>query len=118
MLHHVEKFALRDNSNGDGKVEHVTIRLYGALIIAQSWITLSARRSVEAHFRRALVQAYCGCFLLTTLTLLRAQLTEGGRFNAFNYINILLFLSLTCSYCWFSFFERLAVFEGLGKVGV
>jgi hypothetical protein len=60
------------------------------------------------------LQAYCFCFTLTTLALVRAQVTSGGGMNAFNWINIALFAVLAGGYGWFSFFERISVFEGLG----
>lgn len=74
-----------------------------------------ARKITDAHARKALVEAYTIAFLLTTLALMRAQLTEGGGMNAWNWINIAVFASLACFYGWFVFFEKIAVFEGLGK---
>jgi len=115
MIHHGEKFALRDNGDPAQKVEHLTVRLYGALILAQAVITWSARKSNDAAWRRALVQAYCLCFSLTTLALARAQLTPGGNFNNANWINILMFAGLSVAYGWFAFFEKVTAFEGLGK---
>jgi hypothetical protein len=60
------------------------------------------------------LQAYWLCFTLTAMALIRAQLTSGGGFNAYNWINILLFVILAAGYGWFSFVERISVFEGLG----
>ena len=74
-----------------------------------------ARKIVDAYIRRALVQAYSVCFAITTLALLRAQLTEGGHMNAWNWVNITLFGLLTAFYLYFCFVQKIAVFEGLGK---
>jgi len=115
LIPHGERFGLRDNAGDASKVEHLAIRMYGALILAQAWICWSARRVDNAPFRRALVQAYTACFALTTLALLRAQLTEGGHLAAANWVNILVFAALTGCYAWFAFVERIAAFEGLGK---
>lgn len=117
MVHHGEKLSLRANTewvtaspvallalltdlprslnhSGESKITHLVIRIYGALILAQAWITWSARKC-DAQIRRALiqvhgfeqnvgkdgcqtchtVQAYWFCFTLTALALLRAQVT-------------------------------------------
>lgn len=116
LIHHGQKLGLRDVSGGnDQKIEHLMMRLYGALILAQAWITHCARKLEEPGFRRALVQAYCVCFGLTTLALLRAQMTEGGGLNAYNWFNIFGFAAATALYGWFAFFEKIHRFEGLGK---
>lgn len=117
VLPHGEAFAIRANQDSASKLEHTTIRLYGALIVAQGWITWHARKTQDAPFRRALVQAYFGCFVLTTLALLRAQLTEGSIFSSLNWLNIGLFAFLSSAYGWFSLVEKIKAFEGLAKAG-
>lgn len=106
----------RGNTGDASKIEHLSIRLYGALIAAQAWICWSARRAASAEMRRALVQAYAACFALTAAALLRAQLTPGGGLAAANWLNIAGFAALAAAYGYFALFERIAVFEGLGKV--
>ena len=104
----------RANTGDASKIEHLIIRLYGCLILAQAWIVAAARRrGAGAEFRRALVQAYAACFALTALSLLRAQLTPGGRLGFANWINILLFAGLAGGYGWFALVEKIAAFEGL-----
>lgn len=90
-------------------------RLYGALILGQSVITWHARKISDAQVRRALVQAYWLVFTLTALGLLRAQTTPGGDLSPWNWTNIFFFTGLAVAYGWFAFFERIAVFEALGK---
>lgn len=114
LIHHGEALALRDNSS-DSKVTHLMVRLYGALLLAQAWIVFSARRIEDAQARRALVQAYCLCFALSTIAMLRAVLTEGGNLSVMNWLNILLYAALAGLYGWFVFGNRIKVFEGLDK---
>lgn len=96
---------------GEAKITHLVIRLYGALILAQSWIVWHARTQATGAMRRALVQAYFGMFTITALALLRAQLTTGGGFNAFNWLNIILFAGLAGYYGWWIFVQPLSVWE-------
>lgn len=35
LVHHGERLAIRDNSGGTQKIEHLTIRIYGCLILGQ-----------------------------------------------------------------------------------
>ncbi len=143
-----DKLILHDNSPSN-KVEHLIVRIYGALILGQVracgiaaadstrilarvtlyprsayivfpdplqfWIVWKVRAIEDAHTRRALVQAYAIVFALTAIALLRAQLTEGGHFNAWNWLNIAMFVGLSAFYTWFVAFEPIAVFEGLDK---
>ena len=88
MIHHGEKFALRDNSDSSQKVTHLVTRLYGALILGQAWITWNARRITDAHIRRALVQAYWAVITLTALALLRFQTTPGLNQSPWNWANM------------------------------
>jgi hypothetical protein len=115
MVHHGEAFALRDNADASQKVTHLVTRLYGSLIVGQAVIVYSARQSSDAFMRRALVQAYWLVFTLTSLALLRFQTTPGLNQSAWNWANIALFVSLAVSYGWFALFERISVFESLGK---
>jgi len=115
MVHHGEHFALRDNADASQKVTHLVTRLYGSLILGQAWITWNARRISDAYIRRALVQAYWLVFTLTALSLLRFQTTPGLNQSQWNFVNIFLFTGLSVAYGWFAFFERIHVFEALGK---
>ena len=114
FLPHGETLLGRANTGDSSKLEHLTVRCYGALILAQAWITYEARRVASAEMRRALVQAYTAAFALTAAALFRAQVTEGGRLSAWSWPVTALFAALSTAYARFAFFERIAVFEGLG----
>ena len=120
MVHHGEKLALRDNADPQQKVAHLITRLYGAVILATFWITWSVRKTEDAWMRRRVIQAYAVMLGLTTLAMLRAQITEGadGVLNGWNWINILIFGALSLGYAWFAIKEPVAVFQGLGKSNV
>ncbi|CAJ1406053.1 unnamed protein product [Effrenium voratum] len=62
--------------DGQVKITHVVIRLYGALIFGQGFLTWAAKQTDDGHFRRAAVRAYAVVFGLTTAALLRAQVTD------------------------------------------
>ena len=118
LIHHGETLALRENMDSAQKVTHVVIRLLGALLLASAWLTWFARRSSDAHTRRALVQSHWAVFTLASLVLLRAQVTPGGAMAATNWLTILAFMALALFYAWFAFVERLRVFESLDKVAL
>ena len=95
LVPHGEKFYWRDNNGGVGdKIEHLTIRLFGALIVAQSYIAFNARAISDGATRRMLVRAYFGFFVLGLLSHLRAQLTPGNALSNWNWLNIFAFSSL------------------------
>ncbi|CAE7943214.1 ML4 [Symbiodinium necroappetens] len=124
MLPHLFGFFLGEEWHGtfrwnpdDGqvKITHVVIRLYGALILGQSFLTWAAKQTDDGRVRLAAVRAYAVVFGLTTLALLRAQLTD-STWHVLNWLNLLLFACLAAFYGWFSLVQPPAVFEGLGKV--
>jgi hypothetical protein len=115
LLPHGEKLALRNNAVPGDRVEHLLVRMYGALVLGQAYVAWSARTNTDATFRRSLVHAFAGVFTLTFLALLRAQLAPDGPLSSWNYLNILTFASLAVAYGYYSLVEPIRVFEGIGK---
>lgn len=115
LVPHGEKLALRNNAVPGDRVEHLLVRMYGALVVGQAYIAWAARMNPDAQFRRSLVHAFAGVFSLTFLALLRAQLAPNGPLSPWNWLNILLFASLAGGYGYYSFIEPIRTFEGIGK---
>eukprot|EP01134_Creolimax_fragrantissima_P005279 CFRG5279T1 len=109
--------ALTDHTAGDAqKITHLVLRMYGGLILGQGYMVYKARDVADAAMRRVIVEVYSGSFALTAAALLRAQTTEGGGLNGYNWINILVFAGLSGFYGWFVLVQPISVFESLGKV--
>ena len=100
--------------DGQVKITHVVIRLYGALIIGQAFVVWVVRQSADGHVRRGIVRAYCLVFVLTLLVLLRSHFTD-DHWRWHNWANIILFGALAAFYGWFYCFNPPPVFEGLDK---
>jgi hypothetical protein len=99
------------NVSRDANELHLVIRMYGALVMAQAWLVWNARQVQDAHMRRTFIQAYFGCFALTTIALLHSQLQE-LHFHWLNWINILLFAGLSSMYAYFACVEPIVIFQG------
>jgi len=99
---------------GSEKIVHLVIRLYGAIILAQGFITWTARQVSDGSMRKGLVQAYAVMFGLTFAALLRAQAT--GGMLPLNWLNVALFGALCAFYSWFVFVQPPSVFELPGRV--
>lgn len=99
---------------GQVKITHVVIRLYGALILGQAFVVWAVRQSADGYVRRGIVRAYCLVFVLTLLVLLRSHLTD-DHWRWHNWANILMFAGLAAFYGWFYYFSPPPVFEGLDK---
>lgn len=114
LLHHnAEGFHAR-HEGGAARIAFVTMRVFGCFLLAQSYVLYVLRTVADGAMRRAVVQSYFAAFLLTTLALARAQLTEDMPVRISNWLVILIFAVLTVAYAWFSFFERISVYE-LGR---
>ncbi|CAI5713160.1 unnamed protein product [Hyaloperonospora brassicae] len=101
---------LGDASNNT-HMAHEFLRLYGALTLAQGWMVWRTRLVSDALVRRTFCQAYCICFSLQTLTLLRAQLVSPESHSILHWLNILLLGGLGCAYGYFLVFRTIKAFE-------
>ena len=101
---------------GQGRVVHLLLRMFGALVMAQAWIVWNGRKVTNPTIRKSFVQAYFSCFFLIFLALLRYQLTgSSSEVSSWNWINICTFASLSLIYGWFVFKSPITIFEGLPK---
>ncbi|GLD93445.1 hypothetical protein PINS_up002037 [Pythium insidiosum] len=96
---------------------HEFIRLYGALTLAQGWLVWRTRLVSDALIRRTFCQAYCICFCLQSLALLRAQLSAPESHSILHWLNILILGGLGLAYGYFLVFKTIKAFElpGAGK---
>ncbi|TDH69027.1 hypothetical protein CCR75_003758 [Bremia lactucae] len=90
---------------------HEFVRLYGALTLAQGWMVWRSRLVSDALIRRTFCQAYCICFLLQSVTLLRAQIASPESHSMLHWVNILLLGALGCAYGYFLLFKTIKAFE-------
>ena len=65
----------------------------------------------DALIRRTFCQAYCICFSLQTMTLLRAQIVSPESHSILHWLNILLLGGLGCAYGYFLVFKTIKAFE-------
>lgn len=74
----------------------------------------------DALVRRTFCQAYCACFCLQALVLVRAQWSAPSSHSALHWLNILLLGGLGAAYGYFLFFKTIKAFElpGMDKGGV
>jgi len=114
LLHHSSEGFHSRHEGGTARVAFVTMRVFGCFLLAQAYLLFVLRGVTDGNMRRAAVQSYFVAFGLTTLALARAQLTEDMPVRLSNWLVILSFFALTMAYAWFSFFERISVYE-LGR---
>eukprot|EP00928_Gymnodinium_smaydae_P076835 TRINITY_DN59930_c0_g1_i1.p1 TRINITY_DN59930_c0_g1~~TRINITY_DN59930_c0_g1_i1.p1 ORF type:complete len:190 (-),score=37.88 TRINITY_DN59930_c0_g1_i1:56-571(-) len=101
--------------DGQVKITHVIIRLYGALILGQALIVWQVRLISDGEIRRGIVRAYFVVFTLTAAVLMRSHFTS-DHWHMTNWLNILAFLGLALFYGWFYWFKPPPVFEGIDKM--
>lgn len=73
------------------------IRLYGSLRVACGWILWNIRFVDDGAFRRRVCEALFYCYVIQTLAVLRAQLTDSSRSNI-NWIAMLVLGGLAGCY--------------------
>ena len=98
------------------RVSRAILRPYCSLILAQGLIIWRARKINEGEIKRAFVQAYFVCFLMSTLSLIAEHIQNSGVVSGklLGVFKILAMIGLTAGYGWFTFFQPPSVFTGLG----
>lgn len=98
------------------RVSRAILRPYCSLILAQGLIIWRARKINDGEIKRAFVQAYFVCFLLSTLSLIAEHMQNSGVVSGklLGVFKILAMIGLTAGYGWFTFFQPPSVFTGLG----
>jgi hypothetical protein len=90
---------------------HEVVRMYGALTLAQGWLTYQTRKAGDARVKRAMGEAYSISYGLQALALLRAHLTSPNSHSMSNLLLILLFCSVSGFYAWCRWHVGIKVFE-------
>ena len=98
------------------RVSRAILRPYCSLVLAQGLIIWRARNINDGEIKRAFVQAYFVCFLLSALSLINEHVQNSGVVSGklLGVGKILAMLGLTAGYGWFTFFQPPSVFTGLG----
>jgi hypothetical protein len=102
-------------NNREFLVARAILRPTCALILAQGIIIHRSRKILDGQIKRAFVQAYFVCFLMTTLALIYEHASNSGVLSGkfMGTMEILGCIFLTVGYAWFTFFQPPSVFQGL-----
>lgn len=88
---------------------HTVSRLYGTMMIMQSWQVWRNRAVNDAFVRRTFVQSYFVLAILTTAVLVYGQWYT-VHFHFLNYLNIAFFMSMAIVYGYFLVFLPIPAF--------
>jgi len=88
-------------SGGYNHSAHEALRLYGCLKIAVGWILFNVRKVDDGRFRRSVCEALCICYMIQSIAVLRAQLTD--KKNWINWIAIVFLTTSSILYGKFRF---------------
>lgn len=94
-----------------GHFLHEVVRMYGALTLAQGWLTIKTRQAGDARVKRAMSEAYAISYGLQAAALLRAHWSSPSSHSYVNLICILAFSSLSAFYGFCRWGKNIKVFE-------
>mmetsp|Transcript_8731 Transcript_8731/g.28561 ORF Transcript_8731/g.28561 Transcript_8731/m.28561 type:complete len:148 (-) Transcript_8731:90-533(-) len=92
-------------------VAHEFGRCYGAVLTAQSWLTLRTRAIADARIRRLLAESYAVAYGLTAVALLRASIAAPRLHGLLGLVAALCSAALSALYAYFRFLRKLKTFE-------
>ena len=88
---------------------HEIIRCYGALTLAQAWMTFQSRNITDHRVRKFLCESYAMCYGLHFFALLRAQTT--GHSGLLGLFCTFMSLVLSLLYAYFRFMNKRSKFQ-------
>ena len=88
---------------------HELIRCYGALTLAQAWMTFQSRNITDQRVRKFLCESYALCYGLHFFALLRAQTT--GHAGLLGLLCTSMSLVLSLLYGYFRFMNKGSRFQ-------
>mmetsp|Transcript_23413 Transcript_23413/g.50698 ORF Transcript_23413/g.50698 Transcript_23413/m.50698 type:complete len:172 (-) Transcript_23413:434-949(-) len=103
-----------DRERGLGRI---LVRLWSSLIFAQGIMIFRARKINDGEIKRAFILAYFICFLFSTLALMMAHMSNEGIVDGkfFGVMKIIVMMSLTVGYGWFTFRQPPLVYSLSGQ---
>ena len=90
---------------------HEMIRCYGALTVAQSWLTYRCREISDYRVRKILCECYFGTYLLHFLALFRAQVTTPTSHGLTGWLLIFTSFVLCSLYGYFRFAVKIKAYQ-------
>jgi hypothetical protein len=92
------------------QIAHETIRCYGALTIAQSWLTYRCREISDYRVRKILCECYFATYLLHFIAFFRAQITSPSS-SVTGWLLVVVSFLLFCLYGYFRFAVKIKAFQ-------
>jgi len=99
------------SSEGYSHVAHEFARCYGALTLAQSWLTWRTLRITDARVRRLLAESYALAYGVTALALGRAVISAPRLHGLLGVLGVLCSAALSTLYAYFRFVRTIKSFE-------
>ena len=90
---------------------HEIIRCYGALTVAQSWLTYRCREITDYRVRKLLCECYFGTYLVHFLALFRAQITATTSHGLTGWTLIFISFVLCALYGYFRFAVKIKAYH-------
>mmetsp|Transcript_2927 Transcript_2927/g.4075 ORF Transcript_2927/g.4075 Transcript_2927/m.4075 type:complete len:161 (+) Transcript_2927:74-556(+) len=101
---------------GYSHIAHEIVRCYGALSLAQSWLTLRTCGIADARVRKMLAESYSLAYGVTAVALARASYSAPRLHGLFGMIVTLCSAGLSILYAYFRFVRTIKSFELPGAV--
>jgi hypothetical protein len=96
------------------KMDHMThevYRLYGVLNISIGWIIWKLRDVGDGRVGRLIAETFAVCFLLQSLVILRAQLTNPAGHDAWHWMLAAVYIFFGSLYAYIRFVKTIKTFE-------
>ena len=99
----------------ESAVARAVLRPYCSLILVQGVMIWKSRKINDGEVKRAFVQAYFICFLMSTISLINEHMQDDGVMSGktMGILKIFAMIGLAAGYGWFTFFQPPTVFTGL-----
>lgn len=89
---------------------HLTVRLYGCLLLGNAWVLFAITKSRDPYLRKIILQAYSGVFILASLVMTVTQVVHIADWSVLSWLNILMMYGLSGFCTYFAVFRPISDF--------
>ena len=90
---------------------HEYVRLYGCLTLTIGYFVYSTQDIKDGRLMRSVSETFAICYILQSLTMLRAQFSNPNGHSLFHWIIAMIFLFIGLSYAYIRLVKKIKVYE-------
>ena len=103
--------AYKSSEGNYNHMAHEYVRLYGCLTLTIGYFVYATQDIKDGRLMRSISETFAICYILQSLTMLRAQFSNPNGHSLFHWIIAMLFLLIGFSYAYIRVIKKIKAYE-------